>query len=188
MMLLGRRKHSWLLYPIWFSYNILWSTQYCFVSFCCTTSQKNLSDCINLIVTALWCKVTTIGRAKEFQDKEPFVAENVAILNDFIIENTDSANSQTNSTFQRRAVKVSGFGKFLTSFFTRLFLETEPSVYSGKARLGDAGTRRWKRGAPSFVICLRSGVVVYRRKMYLFEMKCASSKWLPFVLRTSERC
>jgi len=149
---------------------------------------KKINNCINLTVTTLWCKLTTIGRAKEFQDKELFVAENVATLNDFIIENIDSANSQTNSTFQRRAVKVSGFGKFLTSFFTRLFLETEPSVYSGKARLGDAGTRRWKRGAPSFVICLRSGMVVYRRKMYLFEMKCASSKWLPFVLRASERC
>lgn len=33
-------------------------------------------------------------------------------------------------------------------------------------------------GTPSFVICLRPGVAVYRRKMYLFEMKCASGKWL----------
>lgn len=140
--------------------------------------HKKICNCINLTVTTLWCKVAIIRRAKEFQDKELFVAENVTSLNDFMIENTDSADSQTNSTFQHSAVKVSGFGKFLTSFFTRLFLETEPSVYFGKARLGDAGTRRWKRGAPSFVICLRSGVVVYRRKMYLFEMKCASSEWL----------
>lgn len=35
------------------------------------------------------------GRTNEFQDKKLSVAENVAALNDFIIEDTDSADSQT---------------------------------------------------------------------------------------------
>jgi len=63
---------------------------------------KKINNCINLTVTTFWCKLTTIGRAKEFQDKELFVAENVATLNDFIIENIDSANSQT----QRSSVEL----------------------------------------------------------------------------------
>lgn len=109
-------------------------------------------------------------RAKEFQEKKLFVAENVAALNDFIIEDTDSADSQTNPTFQRSPVEVSGFGKFLTSFFTRLFLGNEPSVYSGKVRLGDAGTRV-------------NGSAVHHRLLFVFVPawrftgeKCTSSK------------
>lgn len=92
----------------------------------------------------------------------------MAALNDFIIEDTDSADSQTNSMFQRSAMEVSGFGKFLTSFFTRLFLRS--GVYSGKVRLGDAGTRV-------------DGSAVHHRLLFVFVPawrftgeKCTSSK------------
>lgn len=66
------------------------------------------------------------------------------------------------------------FNELLRSSFPR----DRTGVYSGKVRLGDAGTRRWKRGVPSFVICFCLDTAVYQRKMYLlFEMKCARSEW-----------
>lgn len=59
-----------------------------------------ISNCINLPVTTLRCKVA-ITDVRKFQDKKIFVAKSVAALNDFIIEDTDSADFQTNPTYQR---------------------------------------------------------------------------------------
>jgi len=84
--------------------------------------SQRIINCINCNLNSV--QSYNYRRAKEFQDRKLFVAENVAVLNDFIIEDTDSADSQMNPTFRRSAVEVSGFGKFLTSFFTRLFLRT----------------------------------------------------------------
>jgi hypothetical protein len=50
----------------------------------------------------------------------------VAASDDFIIEDLDSADSQTNPAGRAATVAVSGFGKFLTSFFARLFPDAGP--------------------------------------------------------------
>lgn len=82
--------------------------------------QKCLCNRINSIVIELHCEVTIVGVQKSC---EKFFYCKKFGLNDFIIEDLDSADFQTNPT-QRRG-KVSGFGKFLTSFFARLFAGTE---------------------------------------------------------------
>lgn len=89
--------------------------------------QRYFCNRVYSIVTELRRKVTTAEACEKFSiEKLSIAAENVAVLNDFIIEDFDSADCQTNSTFRlHSAAKVSGFGKFLTSFFARLFLGTE---------------------------------------------------------------
>lgn len=113
----------------------------------------------------------------------------MAVLNDFIIEDLDSADCQTKPA---RGVPILQCREsiWLWKVFNELLRSSFPwnrtGVYSGKVRLDDAGTRRWKRGVPSFVICFRPDTAVSPAKNVSFlrnEMCKKRMAARPFVLR-----
>lgn len=140
--------------------------------------QRYFYNRVHSIVTELRCKVTTAEVCEKFSiEKLSIAAENVAVLNDFIIEDLSELPNEVGVPIPQCRESI-WLWKVFNELLRSSFPQGRTGVYSGKVRLGDAGTRRWKRGVPSFVICFCPDTAIYQRKMYLlFEIKCAKSEW-----------